>query len=282
MLQIIGKIRIHPLFWATFLIGIATASFLETLLLFSIIFIHELGHVIVAQHYQWRVTKIELLPFGGVAEVNEHGNKSLKEEIIILLAGPLQHVWMMVLVQIIYQTGYIEEDIHSFLFWNNFSLFVFNLLPMWPLDGGKLLFCLFSLKYPFREAHLHTVVISAVSLGIFTFITIFISPTNITMWCMIVFLGISLYIEWKQRKFIFVRFLLNRYYGKNMNTTVSKTITAGESDTLFQIFTNFQRGYKHFIVIEKKEEQTMVDENELLRAYFIENKTNASIGELIS
>lgn len=276
-----GKIRIHPLFWLTFLIAIATAHFLEVLLLFTIVFIHELGHVIAAQHYKWRISKIELLPFGGVAEVDEHGNKPLKEEVVMLLAGPLQHIWIFLLLLFLHQNGYMKKELYSFLFWNNFSLLSFNLLPIWPLDGGKLLLCLFSLKCPFKKAHLHMIRISTVCLFFFTVATIFMSPRNLSMWCMIIFLGVSIYLEWKQREYIFVRFLLNRYYGKNNNIVALRKIKAIDSDTLLQTFTHFRRGYKHFIVIEKKNEQRIIDENELLHAFFTEKKTTASIGELI-
>lgn len=279
-IQIIGKVRIHPLFWCTFIIAILTARFLEILLLFTIVCIHELGHIIVAHYYKWRITKIQLLPFGGVAEVDEHGNKPLKEEVMVLIAGPIQHIWMIGLVQLLHHLGYIDTELYSFLFWNNLSLLSFNLLPIWPLDGGKLLFSGFSVKYPFKKGHLYMMQTSIACLSIFIVVTIFMSPTNITMWCMIVFLAISMYIEWKQRNYIFVRFLLNRYYGKNENIKTIKNLSVVESDKLFYIFTNFQRGYKHMIVLKNRTEQKIIDEREILHAYFVEKRTNLSIGEL--
>ena len=44
--------------------------------------------------FSWRIKRIFLLPFGGTVEVEEHGNRPLKEEFAVILAGPLQHVWL--------------------------------------------------------------------------------------------------------------------------------------------------------------------------------------------
>ena len=85
--DVLTKISVHPLFWVIIVIGIFTARFKELLLLFCIVLIHELGHAFAAAHYNWRIKRIQLLPFGGVAELEEHGNKSLKEELVVVIAG---------------------------------------------------------------------------------------------------------------------------------------------------------------------------------------------------
>ena len=76
-------------------LAILTAHFIELSIFLFIVFIHELGHALAASFFSWRIKRISLLPFGGVAEMDEHGNRPLKEEAIVTLAGPLQHVWMM-------------------------------------------------------------------------------------------------------------------------------------------------------------------------------------------
>lgn len=52
-----------------------TGYFREVLMVFLIVFIHELGHAGAAHYFKWRIHKVELLPFGGVAEVEDSGNK---------------------------------------------------------------------------------------------------------------------------------------------------------------------------------------------------------------
>ena len=88
-------------------LAIMTAHFFELTMFLIIVLIHELGHAFAASFYSWRIKRISLLPFGGVAEMDEHGNRPLKEEAIVTLAGPLQHVWMIGgLYSFIISTGY--------------------------------------------------------------------------------------------------------------------------------------------------------------------------------
>lgn len=97
--------------------------------------------------------KIQLLPFGGVAELEEHGNKSLKEELVVVIAGPIQHVWMMLVGYILFEAGWLNADLYYFFMWNNIIILAFNLLPIWPLDGGKVLFNILSYRFPYLQAH---------------------------------------------------------------------------------------------------------------------------------
>ena len=103
------------------------------------------------------------------------------------------------------------------------------------------------------------------------------------MWAVVIFLALSLYLEWKQRQYIFVRFLLERYYGKKRDIEKLTLINADANDPLYTVFMQFRRGYKHSVVIKGKErQQYTLDENELLYAYFTEKRISSSIGELIS
>ncbi len=133
-------VHVHPLLWIVIALSIATAHFLEVVLLIGIIFIHEMGHAAAASFFSWRIKKITLLPFGGVAEMEEHGNRPLKEEAIVVLAGPLQHVWMVALAYVLFSLSLIPEDLYQLIYSYNLMIFLFNLFPVWPLDGGKLYF----------------------------------------------------------------------------------------------------------------------------------------------
>lgn len=150
--DVLTKISVHPLFWVIIVIGIFTARFKELLLLFCIVLIHELGHAFAA-HYNWRIKKIQLLPFGGVAELEEHGNKSLKEELVVVIAGPIQHIWMMAVGYMLFEAGWLHAELYYFFMWNNIIILAFNLLPIWPLDGGKVLFNVLSYRFPYLQAH---------------------------------------------------------------------------------------------------------------------------------
>ena len=275
-------VHIHPLLWIVIALAIATGYFLEVCLLLAIIFIHEMGHAAAASFFSWRIKKITLLPFGGVAEMDEHGNRPLKEETIVVLAGPLQHVWMVAAAYVLFTVHLIPEDLFKLFINYNVMIFVFNLFPIWPLDGGKLVFLLLSLKNSFPSAHRLTLLISFFSLSLFSVTILLASPSNINVWVVIGFLFFSLYHEWKQRRFIFMRFLLERYYGKKSSLQALKPIQANEQDLLIHVLEKFQRGCKHPIIIEAGGKETgTLDENELLHAYFTEKRLTDKISDLL-
>ncbi|MDQ0414560.1 M50 family metallopeptidase [Mesobacillus stamsii] len=282
LFELVRKLQIHPLLWVVIALAIATAHFIELMMLLLIIFVHEMGHVAAASFFSWRIKKIALLPFGGVAEVDEHGNRPLKEELIVVLAGPLQHVWMMGLAYLLFITGTFPEKWHSLFVGYNLMVLVFNLLPIWPLDGGKLLFILLSMNTPFQKAHLLTLYASAGGLLIFSGILLFVAPLTLNVWIIIGFLAVSLYFEWKQRQFAFMRFLMERYYGKRVDLRELRPINTSENEMVGHVLQRFQRGCKHPIIVKKQNgEERMIDENELLHAFFSEKIFTAKIGDLL-
>jgi stage IV sporulation protein FB len=281
-IELLRKIHIHPLLWVIIALAVATAHFIELMMVLLIIFVHEMGHGAAASFFSWRIKKIALLPFGGVAEMDEHGNRPLKEELIVVLAGPLQHFWMMALSYLLFAAGLVPEKWHMLFIEYNMMVLLFNLIPIWPLDGGKLLFILLSMSTSFQEAHVRTLYVSAGTLAIFSAILIVMAPMTLNVWVIIGFLAFSLYFEWKQRRFTFMRFLMERHYGKQLDLRELKPINATENEMVGQVLGKFQRGCKHPIIVKQKDGKEMVmDENELLHAFFSEKLLSAKIGDLL-
>ncbi|GKU81430.1 M50 family metallopeptidase [Niallia sp. NCCP-28] len=274
--------HIHPLLWVVMAIGVMTAHFYDLCLLLFIITVHELGHAVAASFFSWRIKRISLLPFGGVAEMDEHGNRPLKEEVIVILAGPAQHIWMMILAYFLYENGYLSASIYEVFISYNMIIFLFNLLPIWPLDGGKLLFLYISMKKAFPIAHKMMLLTSVAGVILFTLFVILFMPINLNAWIIICFLLFSIYYEWKQSRYVFMRFLLERYYGKSKELRQLKPIEVDEGEMIFRVLEHFHRGCKHPIVIttEGKEKQVL-DENEVLHAYFTDKLVSVKIGDIV-
>ncbi|MBT2688088.1 M50 family metallopeptidase [Bacillus sp. ISL-47] len=280
--ELIKYIHIHPLLWAIIGLSVATAHFIELCLLLLIIFVHEMGHAAAAALFSWRIKRIALLPFGGVAEMDEHGNRPLKEEIIVIISGPLQHIWMMGAALLFYQLTWMPQEIFQLFIQFNLMILIFNLLPVWPLDGGKLIFLWMSRNRAFPDAHRKTLLISGAGIFGFIIFTLLTSPVNLNMWVILAFLMFSLYHEWKQSRFVFIRFLLERYYGKNSDFRTLKPLVVKEEELVIHVLERFQRGCKHPIIIEKDgKEKGSLDENELLHAYFAEKVLTAKVGDLL-
>ncbi|WP_249310256.1 M50 family metallopeptidase [Bacillus sp. FJAT-49736] len=282
MLNILRKIHIHPLFWIVMGVAVITARFYEMLTLLFILFVHEMGHGIMAHFFSWRIKKISILPFGGVAEMDEHGNRPLKEEFLVILAGPLQHVWLGALAFLLWSLDAISSHLFHMFMEFNVMILLFNLLPIWPLDGGKLLQLLFSRHIPYLQAFRLSILSSFIFLVLFHLISLFLSPFNLNIWVVVIYLYVSLWLEWKQIRYVFIRFLLERYYGRKNGIKGLKPIVVDSNAFLFEVLEQFQRGSKHPLIVENDgQEMGKLDENELLHAYFAEKMVTAKIKDIM-
>lgn len=112
------------------------------IILFSIL-IHELFHSIMAQRYGLKVSEIELYLFGGVSKIEEEP-RTAKSEFIISFVGPLSSLLLGVLFLAFFIFTPINLPIWLFVTLlysgiSNISLGFFNLLPAFPMDGGRIL-----------------------------------------------------------------------------------------------------------------------------------------------
>jgi Zn-dependent protease len=130
-------------------------SLLFSALLFLVIWSHEMGHIAAGWHFRIRTDLITLSPLGGVAHMNAPA-RTPHEELWITLAGPAVHlVWLAVFWPLYLLLP--AWSFHSFVnlllsaVWflktTNLTLLVFNLLPIFSLDGGRVARALLSFKW---------------------------------------------------------------------------------------------------------------------------------------
>src|SRR5699024_10618542 len=203
------KLHIHPLFLLLIVLSLFTGTFVQLFILFAIILIHEIGHYTLANHYQWHIQSIVLWVFGGVMKTTEATNRPIKEDIIVTVAGPLQHIWMFA---VIYGCSYIDiirTSLVQTAFYFNWLLLLFNLLPIYPIAVGKLLFYILSLFLPYKKAHQYTYRFSLLACILFV-LFLFFNPFTLTAVLLLLFLMWENYQQWRQHPYIFMRFLLQR------------------------------------------------------------------------
>jgi len=110
--------------------------------LFVCIVLHELGHAVVAKHYKLPVEQITLFLFGGVAEIKKEP-KSPKVEFLMAIAGPIVSVVLAAGLYVLAQAGerlewsVVAIGVISYLATINLIIVVFNMIPAFPLDGGR-------------------------------------------------------------------------------------------------------------------------------------------------
>lgn len=282
MLSLLKKIKVNPLFWFVIGIGTLTGYFREIIMIFTIVLIHELGHSFAAQHFNWRIRKIELLPFGGVAEVEEYGNRPLKEEFIVVIAGPLQHIWLIGFSYLMFHLNFWTSADHQLFITHNLMILIFNLLPIWPLDGGKILYLFLSTKLPFQKSLVTTLKGSFLLLVFFSVMSIYLFPFHLNLWIVIIFLIYSHYYEWKQRNYAYMRFLMERYYQNYQQFQETTLVPVSDKLTVQEVLRLFRRGVKHKVIIDDGSftNKKIIPEKLVLKAFFEEEKARFAISSL--
>lgn len=155
------QLRIHVTFllliaWVA--LGSASAAAF-VLLLFLCVVLHEFGHAFAAKAYGINTPDITLLPIGGVARL-ERMPEEPKQELIIAIAGPMVNVIIAAcLYVVIGARGHVDPetamrggDMLIGLFQINVWLLLFNLLPAFPMDGGRVLRALLAARMTFARA----------------------------------------------------------------------------------------------------------------------------------
>lgn len=192
------ELRVH----ATFLILLAWAALasyqasgtgtgaargvLFILAVFLSVVLHELGHALAARHYGVPTQDITLLPIGGVARLS-YMPKEPRQELHIALAGPAVTLAIILVLygamrltalplapaqdMLTSRGGFLSQ-----LMWANVSLFLFNLLPAFPMDGGRALRAMLAMRMDYvRATEVATRVGKAFAL-LFGIVGLFYSP----------------------------------------------------------------------------------------------------------
>ena len=187
------------------------------------------------------VKYIYIYPLGGISKFNMLLNDYIWKELLILLAGPLtQNIAYIILINI------FNRDREVILIYH-LSILIFNLLPIYPLDGGRIVNLLFNIFIPYKKSLQLIVKISYI-----TTLIIFIIQKNITIniIVMLLFLLILIHKEENKVNFIYNKFLLERVMN-NYNFKRRKMINN---------ITNFYRNRTHLI----KENGKVCEEKEYL------------------
>ena len=144
------------------------------LLLFACVTLHEFGHALVARHYGIQVKSIMLLPIGGVANLEKLPEKPI-QEFLIAVAGPLVNFGLaLILLPVVLFTVGLEMrsgamptsvvgvlsnmqtpglvNLLMYLLAMNLMLGLFNLLPAFPMDGGRVFRALLARRFPYTWA----------------------------------------------------------------------------------------------------------------------------------
>jgi len=169
--------------------------------------------------YKVELDKIYLYPSGGISKFHIPLNYSFFKEFIILISGPIfQEISKLMLI-------FLMPKYTQYIMMYHYGILFFNLLPIYPLDGGKLVQLILSIYIPYKDSYKVTIKISY--LIIFIYFLFNISNIKISAILIIVFLIYKVKEEEKKVKYIYEKFILERYL-KQYTFQHSKLITNKE------------------------------------------------------
>jgi Zn-dependent protease/predicted transcriptional regulator len=138
-------------------------SVIFILSIFITVFLHELGHALAAKKYNIKTKDITILPIGGLARLERIPEKP-SEELVVAIAGPLVNIALAVITGLFITIPNLKEltvqltsGVNQSNFFLNFFivniwLAIFNLVPAFPMDGGRILRAILSMKFERHKA----------------------------------------------------------------------------------------------------------------------------------
>jgi Zn-dependent protease len=173
----------------------ARDSLIFIILIFTCVVLHEFGHILVARRFGIETPDVTLLPIGGVASMARMADKP-EQELAIAIAGPMVNV--VIAVMLYFLLGAIRPDdmiriddpgvsLFARLAAANVFLVVFNMIPAFPMDGGRVLRAILAMNFGrVRATRLAAGLGQALALGL-GFLGLFGNP-------LLIFIAIFIYI----------------------------------------------------------------------------------------
>ena len=235
-MKIISKIRIHFVSYIVAIIFFLMGYFKIYISFMIILFIHELGHILTSLYFKWKIDKIIILPFGCLIKYNELINRPIIEEFIISIMGIIFQILFSLNINIYY----------------NLIIIIFNILPIYPLDGSKILNLLFNKISNFKLSYILTIYISIFMLILI--IIYLVLNKDIIFLIIIIPLIINVIKEYKIKNIIINKFYLERYL----------YILKFKKRKIINNITKMKRDYIHII----KKNNKYITEKEILKNMF--------------
>lgn len=269
------KISVHPLFIVVLVLCLVARAWLfGAAILFSVV-VHECSHAAVATVFGAKAREIRLLPFG--AEVSVECNLlATSQKVLVLLAGAFGNLAVILVAGSLLWIlpgwfGVLEVVIIA-----NAVPAVLNLLPIYPLDGGKVLYTLAQELPNKRRRRMPAQVFSTISMLVFVglFIACCFLFFNLPLLIMCIIMVVSIGFEQRRTRFVSK---LGTHFGTRKHSTVEVAVTSDM--TLLEVYKLVSvRRFTKFIISDRA--NAVFYENDL-ESFLVANPSAARLADVI-
>ena len=254
MNHILKKIKINNYTYLFFLLCFFCGYIKNIIIIYFICLFHEFGHVFFIKLYNYEILSIEIFPFGGYTSINKRINTSIKKDIIIALGGIINQLILLIITYIFKNN--INTLTYNLIVYYNLIIIVFNMLPIIPLDGNKIIHYLLDYFFPFQLSYILNYMISIIFLIIFIIINIIFKTDN---YFILLFLICKLVLDIKNYKYIKYRFIIERY---------TNEINFKKIDNHTKNIKELRREVYHYF----KKNNKYINEKEIIKNYLNKNR----------
>lgn len=257
-------ITFHPLFILFSFLLVYFGWFEEFLIYFIVLCLHEYAHYYVAKKLGYTLNKVVFMPYGaGLGGKNQIILP--KHEILIALAGPLLNIIFVIICVCLWWIFPASYAYTTDFVLSNLSLAIFNILPVFPLDGGRVIVGLLSNKIKRRKVYSFMKITGVFFSVLFCILFLFsvFTKVNLTFFFVAVFLFTSCFGN--DSNIYFERTQIHNF-NKNITEPIETRMYVIDHKTpIYKLVKNINSGYfTIFYMMDKNKIVKVVTENDVL------------------
>lgn len=201
------KIEVSVFTWILVILAFFSGWLVPLGHVFLIMTLHELGHALWAWIFNYPIRRLTILPFGLAMTLEEFGCRDAGKEIVILIGGLSVHLLIPVLYSLAVGWGWVSAPMAQWVLLINRSALLFNSLPLYPLDGGRIGLSLLHYVLPFTQAEKAGSVLSLVLLPVIFIAVMKASPATLLVFGFLGLMNVMhlRQLQWQRRQFYLLR-----------------------------------------------------------------------------
>lgn len=276
------KIKFHPLFWVFLIILLFSNNFISIFSYTLCVFLHELGHAFTANVLGYKLNKITFLPFGASLSGNENVFYKPRHEILVAISGPIVNLFLALICLALF---WLFPSCYLFFedfYYANLITFFFNFFPVYPLDGGRVLYAKIKTKKPAKISYKIVKIVGIIfsSLLFVLFIISSFFKINFTIGLTSIFLIAGMFFEDNSSYYVTNFSLIDK--SKKLNQGLETNILSiSEDANLYYVLKKLNK-FKYNIVnvVSSDHKHIKCISEEQLNSMFIENPLNEKIKDI--